>query len=164
MLKEIFKSHLKRWLFLVTGIFKSEKNLLKQLRFTIGEQYENYEFDLKSKGEKTVNGICYEIYLYEKGDFKTLFGLPISRGIVLLFNADILSAVYYRFRGNHFKYLLKQLNKQLPSKNKMVIDPFVAYRATCNLDTNTILELLVKKDGNTGISIKTSKYHNSLLS
>ena len=156
-------SHLKRWLFLVTGIFKSEKNLLKQLRFTIGEQYENYEFDLKSKGEKTVNGICYEIYLYEKGDFKTLFGLPISRGIVLLFNADILSAVYYRFKGNHFKYLLKQLNKQLPSKNKMVIDPFVAYRATCNLDTNTILELLVKKDGNTGISIKTPKYHQSLF-
>ena len=158
MLKEIFKSHLKRWLFLVTGIFKSEKNLLKQLRFTIGEQYENYEFDLKSKGEKTVNGICYEIYLYEKGDFKTLFGLPISRGIVLLFNADILSAVYYRFKGNHFKYLLKQLNKQLPSKNKMVIDPFVAYRATCNLDTNTILELLVKKDGNTGISIKKAHF------
>lgn len=163
MLKEIFKSHLKRWLFLVTGIFRSEKNLLKQLRFTIGEQYENYEFDLKSKGEKTVNGICYEIYLYEKGDFKTLFGLPISRGIVLLFNADILSAVYYKFKGNHFKYLLKQLNKQLPSKNKMVIDPFVAYRATCNLDTNTILELLVKKDGNTGISIKTPKYHQSLF-
>ena len=147
-------SHLKRWLFLVTGIFRSKKRLLKQLRFTIGEQYENYEFDLKSKGEKTVNDICYEIYLYEKGDFKMLFDLPISRGIVLLFNADILSAVYYRFQGNHFEYLLKQTNKRLPSKNKMVIDPFVAYRATCHLDSNTVIELLVKKDGNTGIAMK----------
>jgi len=157
-------SHLKRWLFLVTGVFRSEKRLLKQLRFTIGEQYENYEFVLSSKGEKTVNGICYEIYLYEKGDFKTLFDLPISRGIVLLFNADILSAVYYRFKGNHFEYLLNEINSYLPKNRRMVIDPFVAYRATCNLDTNTILELLVKKDGNTGISIKTPKYHNSLLS
>lgn len=154
MLKEIFNSHLKRWLFLVTGIFRSEKNLLKTLRFTIGEQYENHEFVLSSKGEKTVNKICYEIYLYEKDDFKTLFDLPISRGIVLLFNADILSAVYYRFQGNHFEYLLKQINKRLSSKNKMVIDPFVAYRATCHLNSNTVLELLVKKDGNTGIAMK----------
>ena len=149
-------SHLKRWLFLVTDIFRSKKRLLKQLRFTIGEQYENYEFDLKSKGEKIINDICYEIYLYEKDDFKMLFDLPISRGILLLFNADILSAVYYRFQGNHFEYLLKQTNKRLPSNNKMVIDPFVAYRATCNLDSNTILELLVKKDGNTGMALKAN--------
>lgn len=149
-----FISHLKRWLFLVTGIFRSEKNLLKQLRFTIGEQYENYEFVLKSKGEKTIKGICYEIYLYEKDDFKMLFDLPISRGILLLFNADILSAVYYRFQGNHFEYLLKQINNYLPKNSKMIIDPFIAYRATCNLDSNTVLELLVKKDGNTGIGLK----------
>ena len=128
--------------------------LNKTLKFEIGEQYENYEFDLKSKGEKTVNGICYDIYLYGKDDFKTLFDLPISRGILLLFNADILSAVYYRFKGNHFKYLLKQLNKGLPHNNKMEIDPFRVYRATCNLDSNTVLELLVKKDGNTGIAMK----------
>lgn len=157
-IKLFLKSHLKRWLFLVTGIFRSEKKLLKLLRFTIGEQYENYEFVLKSKGEKTVNEICYEIYLYEKDDFKMLFDLPISRGILLLFNADILSAVYYRFEGNHFEYLLSQINKRLPSNNKMIIDPFVAYRATCNLDSNTVLELLVKKDGNTGISIKKAHF------
>ncbi|CAA0239742.1 hypothetical protein [Tenacibaculum maritimum] len=149
-----FTSHLIRWLFLITGIFRSEKKILKLLKFTIGEQYENYEFVLKSKGDKTVNEICYEIYLYEKDDFKTLFDLPITRGILLLFNADILSAVYYRFKGNHFEYLLKQINKRLPSNTKMVIDPFVAYRATYHLDSNIVLELLVKKDGNTGIALK----------
>lgn len=157
-------SHLKRWLFLVIGIFINKVKLIKLLRFTIGEQYESYEFVLKSKGEKTVNDISFEMYLYEKDDFKMLFDLPISRGILLLFNADILSAVYYRFEGNHFEYLLKQINKKLPSKNKMVIDPFRAYRATCHLDSNTVLELLVKEDGNTGISIRNPKYHNSLLS
>ncbi len=150
MIKYKFISHLKRWLFLVRG----KRKLLKQFRFTIGEQYENYEFVLKSLGEKTANKICYEIYLYEKDDFKTLFDLPISRGILLLFNADILSAVYYRFQGNHFEYLLNHINKRLPSNNRMIVDPFTAYRATCNLDSNTVLELLVKKDGNTGIALK----------
>ncbi len=149
-----FTSHLIRWLFLVIGVFRSKKKLLKLFRFSIGEQYEDYEFVLKSLGEKTINEICYEIYLYEKDDFKTLFNLPISRGILLLFNADILSAVYYRFQGNHFEYLLKQINKKLPSNNKMIIDLFVAYRATCHLDSNIVLELLVKKDGNTGIALK----------
>ncbi len=162
--KHRIKSHLKGWLFLVKSIFRSERKLLKTLGFNIGEQYENYEFVLKSKGEKTIKGICYEIYLYEKDDFKILFDLPISRGILLLFNADILSAVYYRFQGNHFEYLLKQINKRLPSNNKMEIDPFIVYRATYNLESNTVLELLVKKDGNTGISIRSPKYHNSLLS
>lgn len=152
-----YKSHLKRWLFLVTGIFGSKKKLLKLLYFTIGEQYENYEFVLKSLGDKTVNKICYEIYLYEKGDFKTLFDLTISRGILLLFNADILSAVYYRFQGNHFEYLLNVINSYLPKNKRMAIDPFRTYRATCNLDANTVLELLVKKDGNTGIALKNNR-------
>lgn len=138
----------------VTAKIADRIELYKTLKFEIGEQYENYEFDLKSKGDKTVNDICYEIYLYEKRDFKMLFNLPISRGILLLFNADILSAVYYRFEGNHFEYLLKQLNKRLPHNNKMEIDPFRVYRATCNLDSNIVLELLVKKDGNTGIAMK----------
>ncbi len=151
-------SHLIRWLFLVKSIFRSEKNLFKLLRFTIGEQYESYEFVLKPKGEKKINGICYEIYLYEKGDFNILFNLSISRGILLLFNADILSAVYYRFKGNHFEYLLKQLNKGLPHNNKMEIDPFRVYRAICNLDSNIVLELLVKKDGNTGIALKKAHF------
>ncbi|MFL0120268.1 hypothetical protein [Tenacibaculum maritimum] len=157
MIIKYARSHLIRWLFFITSIFRSERKLIKTLRFTIGEQYENYEFVLKSKGEKIIDGICYEIYLYEKGDFKTLLNLPISRGILLLFNADILSAVYYRFQGNHFEYLLNQINKKLPSNNKMIIDPFVAYRATCHLDSNTVLELLVKKDGNTGMALKNNR-------
>ncbi len=157
MIIKYARSHLIRWLFFITSIFRSEKKILKLLRFTIGEQYENYEFVLQSLGEKTINKICHEIYLYEKGDFKTLFDLPISRGILLVFNADILSAVYYRFQGNHFEYLLKHINKRLPSNNRMVVDPFTVYRATCNLDSNTVLELLVKKDGNTGMALKNNR-------
>ena len=58
------------------------------------------------------------------------------------------------FKEIIFEYLLKQINKKLPSNNKMVIDPFVAYRATCHLDSNIVLELIVKKNGNTGIALK----------
>lgn len=45
------KSHLIRWLFSIIGLKpKVTKQLLKELKFTIGEQYENYEFDLKNFG------------------------------------------------------------------------------------------------------------------
>lgn len=129
------------------------KELRNKLRFTIGDQYEAYEFNLKSQGTKTINSINFEIYLYDKTDFESLFDIPISRGILLLFNADILSCIYYRFNGNHFNNLLNQLNSYLPIHNKMKIDPFKPQRATCKLESHIILELLVKTNGDTGLSM-----------
>jgi len=91
-----------------------KKQILQELRFTISQQYENYEFDLDCKGEKTINNITYEVYHYINDDFDKLFGIPISKGIFLLFNADILSAVYFSFAGNHYDYLLNKINSYLP--------------------------------------------------
>lgn len=91
---------------------KGTKQLLKELKFTIGEQYENYEFDLKDFGSKAINGLTYEIYLYDKGNFQTLLGLPV-KSILLYFNADILSCVEYRFKGNQFDYLLYRISNYL---------------------------------------------------
>ncbi len=103
------KSHLIRWLFSIIGLKpKGTKQLLNELKFTIGEQYENYEFDLKDFGSKTINGLTYEIYLYNKGTFQTLFGLPV-KSILLYFNADILSCVEYRFEEKYVKILAKEL-------------------------------------------------------
>ena len=115
---------LKRWLFSIIGFTPGKEQLLKQLRFTIGEQYENYEFHLKDEGIKRIGDLEYEAYVYTKDDFKKLFGLEISRDVLLLFNADILSAVYYRFEGDKFDYLVEVVNRFLPTNNRMLIDPF----------------------------------------
>ncbi len=155
----ILKSHLIRWLFSIIGIPMGEKQLLRELKFIIGEQYDNYEFNLEDKGSKTINKLTYEMYLYQKDNFKELFDLPISRGILLLFNADVLASVYYRFKGNHFEYLLKAINSYLPRSQKMIIDPFVKYRATTILSNDIKLVLLVKEDGNTGLCLKENKYY-----
>lgn len=150
-----FKSHLIRWLFSIIGIPKDEKKLLKELKFTIGEQYENYEFDLQEQGSKTVNGLTYEIYLYTKGTSQTLFGLSV-KSIFLYFNGDILSCVEYELIGNNFEYLKRQINKYLPRTQKMRIDPFIRNTATTTLSNDTKLELLVHE--NTNLYLKGKYY------
>lgn len=158
------KSHLIRWLFSIIGIPRGKNQLLNSLKFIIGEQYDKYEFCLEEKGEKTIKDITYDLYLYAERDFSELFGLSISRGILLLFNADVLEAVYFRFNGNHFEYLLKEINSYLPINEKIQIDPFINNKATVYLSENMILEILLKSDGNTGFSIRSKSYHQSLFS
>lgn len=139
-LKYFHKSHLISWLFsVIRNKPRDEKELLKELRFTIGEQYENYEFGLKSYGSETINGLTYEVYLYDKDDFKTLFGIPIDKGIWLYFNADVLSCVEYRFDGNHFDYLLNEINNSLGSK----IIQNISEELFIRLKNNTILGIII---------------------
>lgn len=150
------KSHLIRWLFSIIGLKpKGTKQLLKELKFTIGEQYENYEFDLKDFGSKTINGLTYEIYLYNKGAFQTLFGLPIQ-SILLYFNADILSCVEYEFEGNQFDYLLNRISSYLG----IVITQKASKKAVFKLNKEVVLEIRVENEKITILSIQSINYFN----
>lgn len=150
-------SHLKRWLFSILSFTPGEELLLQQFRFTIGEHYEDYEFDLEVKDSVVVNDIMHDSYKYIKDDFSTLFGLEISRGIILLFNFDILTAVYYRFHGDRFDYLIETISRFLPRGQQFTIDPFVPFkRATLDLGNDICIDLQVRKDGNTGLSLKSN--------
>lgn len=74
-------------------------------QFKLGEQYENWEFDLLSTGEIIENEISYEIYEFT-GKVKELYDIqPIK--IELLFNADVLEKVIYYFEGNLVEYFDK---------------------------------------------------------
>lgn len=70
--------------------------------FRLGEQYDNWEFDLLATGEVLENGISYEIYEFV-GELPVLFDIK-PRKIELLFNADILEKVVYYFEGNLVGY------------------------------------------------------------
>lgn len=150
------KSHLIRWLFSVIGLKpKGTKQLLNELKFTIGEQYENYEFDLKDFGSKTINGLAYEIYLYDKDNFQTLFGLPI-KSILLYFNADILSCVEYEFEGNQFDYLLDRISNYLD----IDISQKASKKAVFKLNKEVVLEIRVENKEITILSIQSINYFN----
>lgn len=74
--------------------------------FRLGEQYDNWEFDLLATGEVLENEISYEIYEFV-GERPALFDIKPSK-IELLFNADILEKVVYYFESNlvkHFEQL-----------------------------------------------------------
>lgn len=79
---QIFRKLLFEWLFSVIG-FKSSagnrKDLLKILKFKIGEQYDEYEFNLQSKGEVKQNSVIYDIYQYEKDDLTQIFNPHYKR-------------------------------------------------------------------------------------
>lgn len=72
--------------------------------FKIGEQYENWEFDLEPfETTKT-----YDRYQYFKSDQKKLFSIPIEK-ILLTFSLDILFQVEYQFSPNCFEPLKSKL-------------------------------------------------------
>tara|TARA_R110002073_G_scaffold279637_1_gene443796 strand:+ start:191 stop:535 length:345 start_codon:yes stop_codon:yes gene_type:complete len=86
------------------------KSLLKELRFTIGEQYELNEFNLKTLKSTFGRGLEYENYEYIKGDFRTLFGVSFSCNPILQYNGDILCKVIYEFRSSYYNYLKSKVN------------------------------------------------------
>ncbi len=138
----------------------NEKNIYRELKFVIGEQYENYEFDLESVDLGLSLTLMYDCYKYIKGDFKTLFDLEITKEIYLLFNADILSAVAYRFEGNQYEYLRDKINTYL--ETPMVETECKTFRRaeTFIKDLEDVLELrysYVKK--NTGLCFQNIRFH-----
>ncbi len=127
------------------------------LRFKIGEQYEKYEFDLESDGEVELFGKVYEKYKYVKGDFQSLFEIPLSRGITHLYNADILCAVYFRI-GNENKFfkfwmIYETINALLTEDKKMKFTVYDKW-AIAKLDTYNILISYPRNSVSLGLSIQ----------
>ena len=67
------------------------------MHFKIGEQYEKQEFNLQRINTILLRDLEYEVYRYINREPITLFNVGIKR-IILYYNADILSAVYYQFK------------------------------------------------------------------
>ena len=67
-----------------------------KLKFKLGSQLENWEFDLSTLREYIQDEISYEVYEYIGSD-KSLLGIE-SHKIELTFNADILEKVQYYFK------------------------------------------------------------------
>lgn len=87
---------------------KSNTMKIDFIPFQIGEQYENWEFDLEPvKTTKT-----YDQYKYLKADQKELFNVPIKQ-ILLTFNLDILFQVEYQFESKYFQQLKSRLIEYL---------------------------------------------------
>lgn len=101
-----------------------QKPLLKELHFSIGEQYELNEFNLKSLDSTFSNGLEYENYEYIKDDFKTFLGLKLIQPIILQYNGDILSGIIYSLKLKNTEALLEELNIYLPFSKKLTMDKF----------------------------------------
>ncbi len=137
-----------------------KKYIYKELKFVIGEQYESYEFDLEDVDLGKFVNLKYDSYRYIKGDIKTLFDLEITKEIYLLFNADILSAVCYRFKGSQYEYLRDKINSYL--EEPMIESKCKTYRRaeTFIEELSDVLELRQYYDnGDTGLCFQNTGFH-----
>jgi len=75
-----------------------KNELQNKLPFKLGEQYDNWEFDLLAIGEFLENEISYEVYEFI-GELPALSDIKPNK-VELLFNADVLEKVVYHFEGN----------------------------------------------------------------
>lgn len=92
------------------------------LPFQIGEQYENWEFDLEYINEEKIKGFDSYLYLWQRA-----FLYIVSSRIELLFALDILEVVIMNFEFNSleeiykFKQILKQkFDKKSQFKNEQI--------------------------------------------
>lgn len=91
-------------------------------KFKLGEQYENWEFELKAipPYEIIENGLTLEVYEY--------IGKPISilqcavGKVLLYFNADILHKVSYSFDISYKSQIKNRFFKDLPKNLKLKIN------------------------------------------
>ena len=98
------------------------KSLLNELRFTIGEQYELNEFNLKSIESTFSNGLEYENYQYVKDDLKTIFGLNLVSNVILQYNGDILSRFVYTLDSKDLTSLVNRINNYLTEGKKLTLE------------------------------------------
>lgn len=82
-----------------------------ELKFKLGSQLENWEFDLSALREYIQDGICCEVYEYVGSD-KSFLDIEPDR-IELSFNADILVKVEYYFKLELYAELLFKLEQKL---------------------------------------------------
>lgn len=110
-----------------------------KLKFKLGSQLENWEFDLSTLREYIQDEISYEVYEYIGSD-KSLLGIE-SHKIELTFNADILEKVQYYFKKELYVALLRELEHKL---GKPVVD--ISSTSWCLFDFKVYLQRYEEKN------------------
>lgn len=87
------------------------KKLQQELKFKIGEQYGRHEFDLDWVKSVMDDNLKYEVYKYTGKDKICIFDCKIDK-ILLAYNCDFLSGVFYFIRGDCYLKLLSEIQKE----------------------------------------------------
>ncbi len=122
---------------------KKEQQLLTHFHFVIGEQLENYEFDLIAIEDITINAITYERYLYKDKVSKQLFNI-VPKRIILYFNVDVLCEVHFYFNSDFFNFFINKIKRYKIDFNRMDEKIYCVLIHNVNLVINVGLETHVK--------------------
>jgi len=97
------------------------KKTQKELNFKIGEQYGKHEFELDWVKSVMDNDLRYEVYQYI-GNYKiTIFGYEAYR-ILLAYNCDFLSGVFYLVKGDYYFKMLSEVQSGFSNTRRININ------------------------------------------
>lgn len=101
----------------------------KDLPFKIGENYENWEFDLEILDVERIKG--YDGYIYIR---EIVFLGAIPRYVELIFLIDLLQIVIfnYELQKSDLRKIIETLDEKLMLKNRL--DKIVIYSIDVNLE------------------------------
>lgn len=101
----------------------------KDLPFKIGENYENWEFDLEILDVERIKG--YDGYIYIR---EIVFLGAIPRYVELIFSIDLLQIVIfnYELQKSDLRKIIETLDEKLMLKNRL--DKIVIYSIDVNLE------------------------------
>ena len=95
--------------------------LQKELKFKIGEQYGKHEFELDWVKSVFDNRLRFEVYQYIGKDKTTIFDCEVQK-ILLAYNCDFLSGVFYLIKGGCYIKILSEIQSEVSNTRRIKIN------------------------------------------
>ena len=89
--------------------------MIRKIKFKIGEQCENHEFDLDWVNTIFENNLRFEVYQYIGHNKNTIFGYEVQKTL-LAYNCDFLAGVFYFIEFDKYPDLIASLNFKISKK------------------------------------------------
>lgn len=132
--------------------------LYELFKFSIDEELDKYEFDLKYLSSIIVdNNLEFETYRYEKTDIKTFLGYNVKQ-VLLSYNADVLAGATYFLRTKKFIKVLSLIFPYIAhkeSKHYAWAKPYIRHR--CITAKGIIVDITLI-EGETVVILTHTKY------
>lgn len=139
------------------------QKLIKEFYFEIGKPLENYSDKILGHKIKPDSYFETKYNLFKSNvvELDSLFSKPFFKETILLFNKNILCAVFYKFEGVLLDYFNQFIQPNLPSHGKVETTHRNSILYTFSEDL--FFEILVTDNETTGICMMNSQFREDQL-
>ncbi|MBV7270163.1 hypothetical protein [Winogradskyella luteola] len=139
------------------------QKLIKEFYFETGKSLEDYSDKILEHKIKSDSYFETKYNLFKSNivEFDSLFSKPFFKEIILLFNKNVLCAVFYKFEGVLLDYFNQCIQSNLPNRGKVETTHRNSILYTFSEDL--FFEILVTDNKTTGICMMNSQFREDQL-